>query len=96
MLSKYRITIEEIETGKTLMNPVECDGFVILGLVSTEPKKRDTLRVRMHNVSHKDVANALFTEPCLQEAAIAAAKAAKEEARRQKSLWRRLFGRTSQ
>ena len=95
MLSKYRITIEEIETGRTFMNPTECDGFVILGMVGEGPKKFETLRVRMQNVAAEDIANALFTEQRMLKAAIEAAKADKEE-RRQKSLWRRLFGRTSQ
>lgn len=89
MENRYRIVIEDTQTGETFMNPVECNGFMIVGCVGPIDHY-EAMRVRMHNVSDSDMVNTLYTEPELRKAAMQAAWYAKSK---RKSIWWRLFHR---
>lgn len=68
MLSKYRITVTNMETGEEACKPVECDGMMIVGLVG-EREKYHAVRVRYSGVNENDMINAMYSEPKLKRAA---------------------------
>lgn len=93
MLQKYRITVTEIYTGKELMKPVECDGFLIQGYLGPrgEGGCYKEVSVRIHQASKADIGMGLHANDVTREAMMGGAKAAKKYDRIM--FWRRLFGR---
>lgn len=93
MLQKYRITITEIYTGKEVMDPVECNGFLIQGYIG--PRDEDGcykgVCTRIHEAMKADISMGLFTNDVTKEVMYVGAKLGKKVERRR--ALRRLFGR---
>lgn len=92
MKQKYTIKVIDNETGMEFMHPVECEGFMVAGLVGTG-NRYHTVRIRLHNVTRYDMVNALYTEPELRKAAW---KMTADMPPRRTTFWSRLFGRKRQ
>lgn len=93
MLQKYRITITEIYTGKEVMEPVECNGFLIQGYIG--PRDEDGcykgVRTRIHEAMKADISLGLYNNDVTKEAMYGGAKCGRKLERRM--ALRRLFGR---
>lgn len=92
MKQKFTIKVIDNETGLVFMNPVECDGFMVAGLVGNG-RRFDTVRTRLHHVNLYDMVNALYSEPELRKAAW---KMTADMPPRRTTFWSRLFGRKRQ
>lgn len=92
MKQRYTIAVTDNVTGQTFMNPVECNGFLIVGCVG--PVSRyERIRIRMHNMNRYDTVNALYAETELRKAAW---KMTALMPPRRMTIWKRLFGRKRQ
>ena len=67
MISKYRLSCEEMLTGKNPVRDMECDGFLILGLQRGRDGEWETASTRLHGVKLTDVANAMYSSTELRK-----------------------------
>lgn len=92
MLSKYRITVTEVYTGKEVVPEVECNGFLIQGYIGQRDEDGcySGVKTRIHEASRADISMGLFHNDATREAMYKGTIAGRKVER--KRVWRRLFG----
>lgn len=87
MLRKYSVAAVELLTGEAPTKEMECDAYIIIGMMSNELDKLVEVQVTGHRINDVTVVNAMYSDKMLRRCALIMAKAHRMHNR----PWRRLM-----
>lgn len=87
MLRRYSVGAVEQLTGEAPTKEVECDAYIIIGMMRNELGKWEEVQVTGHRINDVTVVNAMYSDKMLRRCALIMAEAHRMHNR----PWRRLM-----